>query len=116
MKPAKLIKLLYVQVIIGLVLGIMVGHYWPEIGAALKPLGDGFVKLVKMMIAPRRPSVIATTTIGSRYRLIIGLAEPPVRPATTVMKMTIAAEPSVIRAPVACTGKPRQRKSTTKSA
>src|SRR5438477_7308968 len=52
MKPATLIKLLHVQVIIGLVLGITVGHYWPEIGAALKPLGDGFVKLVKMMIAP----------------------------------------------------------------
>src|SRR3954452_6329342 len=52
MKPAKLLKLLYFQVIIGLVLGITVGHYWPEFGAALKPLGDGFVKLVKMMIAP----------------------------------------------------------------
>jgi len=52
MKPAKLIKLLYVQVLIGLVLGIAVGHYWPEFGASLKPLGDGFVKLVKMMIAP----------------------------------------------------------------
>ena len=52
MKPAKLFKLLYVQVLVGLVLGITVGHYWPEIGAALKPLGDGFVKLVKMMIAP----------------------------------------------------------------
>lgn len=32
--------------------GITVGHYWPDLGAALKPLGDGFVKLVKMMIAP----------------------------------------------------------------
>ncbi|MGM9487023.1 C4-dicarboxylate transporter DctA [Ideonella sp. YS5] len=52
MKPSKLIKLLYVQVLIGLVLGITVGHFWPDIGAALKPLGDGFVKLVKMMIAP----------------------------------------------------------------
>ena len=52
MKSAKLLKLLYVQVLIGLVLGITVGHYWPEFGAALKPLGDGFVKLVKMMIAP----------------------------------------------------------------
>lgn len=52
MKPGKLIKLLYVQVLIGLVLGITVGHFWPEFGAALKPLGDGFVKLVKMMIAP----------------------------------------------------------------
>ncbi|MFC5523791.1 C4-dicarboxylate transporter DctA [Polaromonas jejuensis] len=52
MKPARLSKLLYIQVLIGLVLGIAVGHYWPEFGAALKPLGDGFVKLVKMMIAP----------------------------------------------------------------
>src|SRR5205085_4522145 len=48
----KLLKLLYVQVLIGLILGITVGHYWPEFGAALKPLGDAFVKLVKMMIAP----------------------------------------------------------------
>src|SRR6478735_9184502 len=52
MKTGKLIKLLYVQVLIGLIVGIAVGHYWPEFGAALKPLGDGFVKLVKMMIAP----------------------------------------------------------------
>src|SRR5215212_12186383 len=52
MKPGKLTKLLYVQVLIGLALGITVGHYWPEFGASLKPLGDGFVKLVKMMIAP----------------------------------------------------------------
>jgi aerobic C4-dicarboxylate transport protein len=48
----KLLKLLYVQVLIGLIVGIAVGHYWPDFGAALKPLGDGFVKLVKMMIAP----------------------------------------------------------------
>ena len=48
----KLIRSLYVQVIIGLLIGIAVGHFWPEFGAALKPLGDGFVKLVKMMIAP----------------------------------------------------------------
>src|SRR5947208_12056212 len=52
MKSARLLKLLYVQVLIGLVLGIAVGHFCPEFGAALKPLGDGFVKLVKMMIAP----------------------------------------------------------------
>jgi Na+/H+-dicarboxylate symporter len=48
----KFLNHLYVQVLIGLVIGITVGHYWPEFGAALKPLGDGFVKLVKMMIAP----------------------------------------------------------------
>lgn len=45
-------RVLYVQVLIGLMLGVLMGHFWPEFGAALKPLGDGFVKLVKMMIAP----------------------------------------------------------------
>lgn len=43
---------LYIQVLIGVVLGIVDGYYWPGFGASLKPLGDGFVKLVKMMIAP----------------------------------------------------------------
>jgi aerobic C4-dicarboxylate transport protein len=52
MNIKKLLKLLYVQVLIGLILGITVGHFWPDFGASLKPLGDGFVKLVKMMIAP----------------------------------------------------------------
>ena len=52
MKLRSPFKHLYVQVLIGLMLGITVGHYWPDIGASLKPLGDGFVKLVKMMIAP----------------------------------------------------------------
>lgn len=45
-------RVLYVQVLIGVMLGILAGHLWPDFGAALKPLGDGFVKLVKMMIAP----------------------------------------------------------------
>ena len=52
MKIGKLSRTLYVQVLIGLALGIAVGHWWPDFGANLKPLGDGFVKLVKMMIAP----------------------------------------------------------------
>jgi aerobic C4-dicarboxylate transport protein len=43
---------LYVQVLIGVVLGLAVGALWPEIGASLKPLGDAFVKLIKMAIAP----------------------------------------------------------------
>jgi aerobic C4-dicarboxylate transport protein len=52
MNIGKLTRTLYVQVLIGLALGIAVGHWWPDFGANLKPLGDGFVKLVKMMIAP----------------------------------------------------------------
>ncbi|MFP3534316.1 C4-dicarboxylate transporter DctA, partial [Burkholderia sp. SIMBA_042] len=36
---------LYVQVLIGIVAGILVGHFYPDIGAQLKPLGDLFIKL-----------------------------------------------------------------------
>ena len=43
---------LYFQVVCAILLGILVGAFWPEAGAALKPLGDAFVKLVKMIIAP----------------------------------------------------------------
>src|SRR5215211_2622998 len=45
-------KVLYIQVLIAIALGILVGHLAPSTGAALKPLGDGFIQLIKMMIAP----------------------------------------------------------------
>ncbi len=44
-------KILYVQVIVAIVLGIALGHF-PDIGESLKPLGDAFIKIVKMIIAP----------------------------------------------------------------
>ncbi|CAN5233529.1 dicarboxylate/amino acid:cation symporter [soil metagenome] len=44
--------ILYVQVLIAIALGILVGHFYPGMGKALKPLGDGFISLIKMMIAP----------------------------------------------------------------
>ncbi|MEZ0244980.1 MAG: dicarboxylate/amino acid:cation symporter [Sphingomonas sp.] len=43
---------LYVQVLAAIVLGVLLGHFAPAYGEALKPLGDGFIKLVKMIIAP----------------------------------------------------------------
>jgi aerobic C4-dicarboxylate transport protein len=43
---------LYFQVLVGIALGVLVGWLWPEWGRALKPLGDGFIKLVKMIITP----------------------------------------------------------------
>jgi aerobic C4-dicarboxylate transport protein len=46
------LKTLYVQVLIAIVLGVAVGALWPQAGVALKPLGDGFIKLIKMAIAP----------------------------------------------------------------
>ena len=45
-------RLLYVQVIIAIIIGIVLGHYWPDQSQALKLLGDGFIALVKMIIAP----------------------------------------------------------------
>lgn len=43
---------LYFQVLVAITLGALIGHFWPETGESLKPLGDGFIKLVKMVIAP----------------------------------------------------------------
>ncbi|BCW47698.1 hypothetical protein StoSoilB13_00400 [Arthrobacter sp. StoSoilB13] len=43
---------LYIAVILAVVLGAVVGLLFPEVGKSLKPLGDGFIKLIKMMIAP----------------------------------------------------------------
>lgn len=51
-QPAKFYNSLYFRVLIGLLAGIAVGHFWPEFGASLKPFGDAFVKIIKMMIAP----------------------------------------------------------------
>ena len=44
--------ILYLQVLVAMGLGILVGYFFPQLGVSLKPLGDGFIKLVKMMIAP----------------------------------------------------------------
>jgi aerobic C4-dicarboxylate transport protein len=52
---------LYVQVLAGIALGVLIGWLRPEWGTALKPLGDGFVKLIKMLIAP---IVFTTVTVG----------------------------------------------------
>src|SRR5262245_34632103 len=43
---------LYVQVLTAIVIGVLLGHFYPDIGEAMKPLGDGFIKLIKMLIAP----------------------------------------------------------------
>jgi len=52
MGALRYLKVLYVQVLIAIALGIAVGAIWPQTGVALKPLGDGFIKLIKMAIAP----------------------------------------------------------------
>jgi aerobic C4-dicarboxylate transport protein len=45
-------KTLFGQVVIALILGVIVGIVWPDIATKLKPMGDGFIKLIKMLVAP----------------------------------------------------------------
>ena len=45
-------KHLYAQVLCAIVLGVLLGHFYPSIGESMKPLGDAFIKLIKMLIAP----------------------------------------------------------------
>ncbi|MFO1141598.1 MAG: dicarboxylate/amino acid:cation symporter [Amaricoccus sp.] len=59
--PKPFYRQLYFQVVAAILLGITVGHFWPDFGASLKPLGDAFVKLVKMIIAP---VIFLTVTTG----------------------------------------------------
>ena len=56
-----LYKSLYFQVIVAIVIGVLLGHFYPDAGAAMKPLGDGFIKLIKMIIAP---IIFCTVVVG----------------------------------------------------
>jgi len=57
---------LYVQVLTAIALGALIGHFWPATGEALKPLGDAFIKLVKMIIAPVIFLTVVTGIAGMR--------------------------------------------------
>ena len=57
-------RVLYIQVIMAIILGAVIGHFWPQLGADLKPLGDAFIKLVKMIIAPLIFITIVTGLAG----------------------------------------------------
>jgi aerobic C4-dicarboxylate transport protein len=57
----RLFKSLYLQVVIALILGVAVGHFKPSLGVDLKPLGDAFINLIKMVITP---IIFCTVTVG----------------------------------------------------
>jgi aerobic C4-dicarboxylate transport protein len=71
-KKQKFYQILYVQVIFAIVLGILLGHFWPDIGASLKPLGDAFIKLVKMIIAPVIFLTVVTGISGMKHMGTVG--------------------------------------------
>jgi len=71
MKTA-LFKTLYFQVLIAITLGILLGHFYPDLGGQMKPLGDGFVKLIKMIIAPVIFCTVVTGIAGMESMKAVG--------------------------------------------
>lgn len=60
-KKKKIYQLLYFQVLIAIFIGALLGYFKPAIGEQMKPLGDGFIALIKMIIAP---VIFITITVG----------------------------------------------------
>lgn len=71
-RPKPMWKKLYFWVLVGIVSGIALGHFAPETGVAMKPLGDGFIKLIKMIIAPVLFCTIVTGIAGMRSMQSVG--------------------------------------------
>ena len=60
-KKVPVLRRLYVQVLLGIAAGVLLGHFYPSLGADMKPLGDGFIKLIKMLLAP---VIFGTIVVG----------------------------------------------------
>jgi aerobic C4-dicarboxylate transport protein len=56
-----LFRSLYAQVITAVIIGVLLGHFYPSVGESMKPLGDAFIKVIKMMIAP---IIFCTVVVG----------------------------------------------------
>ncbi|MFD8493505.1 C4-dicarboxylate transporter DctA [Amycolatopsis sp. NPDC059657] len=54
------VKSLFAQLLVAVVAGVLVGHFWPDVAGHLKPVGDGFIRLIKMIIAPLVFCVVVT--------------------------------------------------------
>ncbi|AMO76335.1 MULTISPECIES: dicarboxylate/amino acid:cation symporter [Pseudomonas] len=65
-------KSLYVQVLIAIAIGIALGHFYPQTAVLMKPLGDGFVKLIKMAIAPIIFCTVVTGIAGMQSMKAVG--------------------------------------------
>jgi aerobic C4-dicarboxylate transport protein len=60
-KPKKIYQQLYFRILIAVLIGAGLGHFYPQFGADMKPFGDGFIKLIKMLLAP---IIFATVVLG----------------------------------------------------
>jgi aerobic C4-dicarboxylate transport protein len=60
-KPKHFYQSLYLQVITAIIVGVLLGYFYPHVGETMKPFGDGFIKLIKMIIAP---IIFCTVVVG----------------------------------------------------
>ncbi len=60
-KKKKFYQVLYIQVLMAIIVGVLLGYFYPSLGEQMKPLGDGFIGLIKMIIAP---VIFITITVG----------------------------------------------------
>lgn len=58
-------KFVAFQIMIALVIGALIGHFFPDFGMALRPIGDGFIRLIKMIVVP---IVFSTIVIGATWQ------------------------------------------------
>lgn len=68
----KILSSLYFQVLLAISIGVFLGHFYPDLGADMKPLGDGFVKLIKMIIAPVIFCTVVTGIAGMESMKAVG--------------------------------------------
>ena len=71
-KKTPIYKVLYFQVICAIVIGIVLGAVWPEVGEKMKPFGDGFIRLIKMIIAPVIFCTVVTGIAGMENMKKVG--------------------------------------------
>lgn len=71
-RPLPFYRHLYFQVLVAIALGVLLGHYFPATGEAMKPLGDAFIALVRMIIAPVIFLTIVTGIAGMKELGAIG--------------------------------------------
>jgi aerobic C4-dicarboxylate transport protein len=65
-RPKRFYEHLYAQVLAAIIVGGLIGHLWPSVGESMRPLGDGFIKLVKMIITPVIFLTVVTGIAGMR--------------------------------------------------
>ena len=61
LKKPPIYKVLYFQVLTAVVIGVLLGHFYPSLGVDMKPFGDAFIKGIKMLIAP---IIFCTVVLG----------------------------------------------------